>query len=183
LLGRWPRPRHSSDRVVIGNALRCCLRISNASCGLAPCDCADRAVLSSSSRWRRSPRTCAGWLSSSPGRHRWPVRCGVSAGRVGVEASAPTLQSHRFNGANGNSVPRRNLPLPSPTSATKSVKTGKPQTEQMLSALPRIATEERTFRIGSLVPMCGRLRVGKGFLHVCSIGRCSHVFGLFARFT
>jgi hypothetical protein len=25
--------------------------------------------------------------------------------------------------------------------------------------------------------MCGRLRVGKGFLHVCSIGRCSHVFG------
>ena len=26
--------------------------------------------------------------------------------------------------------------------------------------------------------MCGRLRVGKSFLHVCSIGRCSHVFGL-----
>src|SRR5258706_9095991 len=26
--------------------------------------------------------------------------------------------------------------------------------------------------------MCGRLRVGKNFLHVCSIGRCSHVFGL-----
>ena len=23
--------------------------------------------------------------------------------------------------------------------------------------------------------MCGRLRVGKGFLHVCSIGRCGHV--------
>jgi hypothetical protein len=22
--------------------------------------------------WRRLPRTCAGWLSSSPGRHRWP---------------------------------------------------------------------------------------------------------------
>jgi hypothetical protein len=31
--------------------------------------------------------------------------------------------------------------------------------------------------------MCGRLRVGKGYLHVRSIGRCSHVFGLFARFT
>jgi hypothetical protein len=31
--------------------------------------------------------------------------------------------------------------------------------------------------------MCGRLRVGKSFLHVCRIGRCSHVFGLFARFT
>ena len=25
--------------------------------------------------------------------------------------------------------------------------------------------------------MCGRLRVGKSFLYVCSIGRCSHVFG------
>ena len=31
--------------------------------------------------------------------------------------------------------------------------------------------------------MCGRLRVGKGFLHVCSVGRCSHVFGLLVRHT
>ena len=31
--------------------------------------------------------------------------------------------------------------------------------------------------------MCGRLRVGKDFLHECSIGRCSHVFGLCVRFT
>ena len=30
----------------------------------------------------------------------------------------------------------------------------------------------------TLWAMCGRLRVGKGFLHVCSIGRCGHVFGL-----
>ncbi len=37
--------------------------------------------------------------------------------------------------------------------------------------------------VGLLRAMCGRLRVGKSFLHVCSIGRCSHVFGLFARFT
>ena len=29
----------------------------------------------------------------------------------------------------------------------------------------------------------GRLRIGKDFLHACSIGRSSHVFGLFARFT
>ena len=29
-------------------------------------------------------------------------------------------------------------------------------------------------------PMCGRLRVGKDFFHVCSIGRCAHVFGLCA---
>ena len=37
--------------------------------------------------------------------------------------------------------------------------------------------------VKSLHAMCGRLRVGKGFLHVCSIGRCSHVFGLLVRFT
>src|SRR5665648_350356 len=35
----------------------------------------------------------------------------------------------------------------------------------------------------TLCAMCGRLRVGKGFLHVCSIGRCSHVFGLLVRHT
>jgi hypothetical protein len=33
-------------------------------------------------------------------------------------------------------------------------------------------------RLGKLAQMCGRLRVGKGFLHECSIGRSSHVFGL-----
>jgi hypothetical protein len=31
--------------------------------------------------------------------------------------------------------------------------------------------------------MCGRLRIGMGFLHACSSGRSSHVFGLLARFT
>ena len=31
--------------------------------------------------------------------------------------------------------------------------------------------------------MCGRLLVGKCFLHACSSGRSSHVFGLLARFT
>src|SRR5664280_2543276 len=35
----------------------------------------------------------------------------------------------------------------------------------------------------TLSAMCGRLRVGKNFLHVCSLGRCSHVFGLLARHT
>src|ERR1700722_17896006 len=34
-----------------------------------------------------------------------------------------------------------------------------------------------------LRPVCGRLRVGKDFLHKCSIGRCGHVFGLRMRFT
>ncbi|UVO35685.1 transposase [Bradyrhizobium arachidis] len=31
--------------------------------------------------------------------------------------------------------------------------------------------------------MCGRLRVGKGFLYACGGSRSSHVFGLLARFT
>ena len=31
--------------------------------------------------------------------------------------------------------------------------------------------------------MCGRLRVGKKNLHLSSIGRCGHVFGLPARYT
>jgi hypothetical protein len=62
----FERSRH--DR----NLLRCCLRTSSASCGLAACDCVGRAAPSSSSRWRQSPRTCAGWPSSSPGPHRRP---------------------------------------------------------------------------------------------------------------
>jgi hypothetical protein len=37
--------------------------------------------------------------------------------------------------------------------------------------------------LGPLSAMCGRLRVGKSFLHVGSIGRCSRVFGLYMRFT
>ena len=41
--------------------------------------------------------------------------------------------------------------------------------------------QKRTFAgtVGmSACAMCGRLRVGKSFFHVCSLGRCSHVFGL-----
>ena len=34
-----------------------------------------------------------------------------------------------------------------------------------------------------LCAMCGRLRVGKSFLHACRLGRCSHVFGLLVRHT
>ena len=43
--------------------------------------------------------------------------------------------------------------------------------------------QKRTSFERPLWAMCGRLRVGKSFLHVCSIGRCSHVFGLWMRFT
>jgi hypothetical protein len=37
--------------------------------------------------------------------------------------------------------------------------------------------------VAALRAMCGRLRVGKDFFHECSIGRCSHVFGLLMRLT
>jgi hypothetical protein len=42
---------------------------------------------------------------------------------------------------------------------------------------------QRVVPAGLQWAMCGRLRVGKSFVHVCSIGRCSHVFGLWMRFT
>ncbi len=38
----------------------------------------------------------------------------------------------------------------------------------------------RRTRSAPLWAMCGRLRVGKCFLHACSSGRSSHVFGLFS---
>jgi len=41
----------------------------------------------------------------------------------------------------------------------------------------------RGARAGRHWAMCGRLRVGKSFLHASSSGRSSHVFGLLARFT
>jgi hypothetical protein len=41
---------------------------------------------------------------------------------------------------------------------------------------------ERSFGVGQLRAMCGRLRVGKENLHVAGLGRCGHVFGLLARF-
>ena len=100
LLGRWPRPKHSNDRAMTENVLRCCLRTSSASCGSAACDCVGRAVPSSSSRWRRSRRTCAGWPSSSPGRHRcppqvWRERQVVALTVVSVVSSKPPLPTGR----------------------------------------------------------------------------------------
>src|SRR6266487_1742974 len=44
LLVPWPRPRLSSDRAAIASPSRCCLLISNASCGLDGFGCAAHAV-------------------------------------------------------------------------------------------------------------------------------------------
>ena len=52
-----------------------------------------------------------------------------------------------------------------------------------MSAMPSIATEFVRRNEPTRSAMCGRLRVDKDFLHVCSIGRCSHVFGLLVRHT
>jgi hypothetical protein len=51
------------------------------------------------------------------------------------------------------------------------------------TAKARIADLTQTLRHVADGAMCGRLRVGKGYLHERSIGRCSHVFGLLMRFT
>jgi len=46
---------------------------------------------------------------------------------------------------------------------------------------------ERTFRsaiaMSALPPCVDGSELARTFLNVCSIGRCSHVFGLFVRFT
>ena len=47
-----------------------------------------------------------------------------------------------------------------------------------MSGLRTTSGPSRGFAVSLRSAMCGRLRVGKSFLHVCSIGRCSHVFGL-----
>jgi hypothetical protein len=52
-----------------------------------------------------------------------------------------------------------------------------------MSAMPSMATESVRRNEPTRGAMCGRLRVDKDFLHVCSIGRCSHVFGLWMRLT
>ena len=51
------------------------------------------------------------------------------------------------------------------------------------AAYPPIAAVPGRRRQRQSWAMCGRLRVGKGFLYACSSGRSSHVFGLLARFT
>ena len=43
---------------------------------------------------------------------------------------------------------------------------------------PEWPIREADIGIGRFGATCGRLRVGKSFLHECSIGRCGHVFGL-----
>src|SRR6266568_282897 len=113
LPGHWPRPKHSSDHATTESALRCCLHISSASFGSAACDCAGRAVPSSSSRWRQSPRTCADWPSSSPGRHRWPAHVWhehqVAALRRQRSHFKAIASTERVAAKGSSSTPRRNL--------------------------------------------------------------------------
>jgi hypothetical protein len=50
-----------------------------------------------------------------------------------------------------------------------------------MSALPPRADIVIASRLRPLCAMCGRLRVGKDFVHVGRSGRSSHVFGLLVR--
>src|SRR4051794_11195980 len=106
--GRRRKAKHSSDHDLIENVLRCCLHISNAFCGLAACDCADRAVPSSSSCWQQSRRTFADWPASSPDLHRWPSRLWrkhqVTFGCIQVLAQL--LRSHRSERSEWKPEPR-----------------------------------------------------------------------------
>src|SRR6516165_9033813 len=56
------------------------------------------------------------------------------------------------------------------------------ESERMSALLPESGHRDHASP-RQLRAMCGRLRVGKGLLHACSIGRSSHVFGLLARHT
>ena len=72
-LAHWPRPRLSSNRVAAASALRCCLPISNAFCGLVGFGCAAHAVLKMSSRSRPLHRTFAALQNWSLDRHQQPL--------------------------------------------------------------------------------------------------------------
>ena len=63
LLVPWPRPRLSSDRAAIASPSRCCLLISNASCGLGGFGCAAHAVRRMSLPSPQPRRTYAGLRS------------------------------------------------------------------------------------------------------------------------
>src|SRR5215510_820189 len=73
LLVPWPRPRLSSDRGAIASPSRCCLLISNASCGLGGFGCAAHTVRKMSLRSPQSRRTYAGLRSWSLDRHQRPI--------------------------------------------------------------------------------------------------------------
>src|SRR6266498_213342 len=73
LLVPWPRPRLSSDRAAIASPSRCCLLISNASCGLGGFGCAAHAVRKMSLPSPQSRRTYAGSRGWSLDRHQRPM--------------------------------------------------------------------------------------------------------------
>src|SRR5947209_12255730 len=73
LLVPWPRPRLSSDRGAIASPSRCCLLISNASCGLGGFGCAAHAVRKMSLPSPQSRRTYAGSRGWSLDRHQRPM--------------------------------------------------------------------------------------------------------------
>src|SRR5512133_2283959 len=103
LLVPWPRPRLSSDRGAIASPSRCCLLISNASCGLGGFGCAAHAVRKMSLPSPQSRRTYAGSRGWSLDRHQRPMHVLRSRchGSVPFDPASP-LRKERMVGT----VPR-----------------------------------------------------------------------------
>jgi hypothetical protein len=74
LLAPWRKPRLSSDRAAIAGPSRCCLLISNASCGSGVFGYAAHALRKMSLPSPQSRRTYAGLRSWPPDRHQRPTR-------------------------------------------------------------------------------------------------------------
>jgi hypothetical protein len=74
LLAPWRKPRLSSDRAAIASPSRCCLLISNASCGSGVFGYAAHAVRKMSLPSPQSRRIYVGLRSWSPDRHQRPIR-------------------------------------------------------------------------------------------------------------
>jgi len=96
-IARALRPRLSSDRAAIASPSRCCLLISNASCGLGGFGCAAHAVRKMSLPSPQSRRTYAGLRSWSLDRHQWPMhvlrsRCHVSVSLIQRYRSAKSAR-------------------------------------------------------------------------------------------
>ena len=124
-------------------------------------------------RCNASWRWCAVSLRGRPNRTpRSRARLRPSPVRAAI--------SERSNSARPPSTVSMSLPWGVVVSAQVSLSERKRKCSEgsndFRSATP--SGHDRARLAGPLSAMCGRLRVGKSFLHVSSIGRCSHVFGL-----
>ena len=91
-----PRPRLSRNHATIASVLRCCSRISSASCGLAGFGCAAHVVRKMSLRWQPSRRTSDGLQNLSFDLHQ--RRTHVSRNHADVRARWPGVYRSQGGG-------------------------------------------------------------------------------------